>query len=567
MKTSALLLVSVVLAAVAGCRSSGAGERGGDGPLLIHGGTIHVGDGAGTTVPALAVRDGRVVFAGELDGARAAAGPNARELDLAGATAVPGLQDAHGHTLGLGASLEAVELGDTRSYDEVIERIAAAAADLPKGTWITGRGWDQTRWPGAQFPNHAPLSARVPDHPVFVRRVDGHAALANLRALELAGLAGDGALPSVAGGSVRVDADGRATGVLVDAAMSLVGTLIPAPSDDDVRRRALLAQERLLSEGLTCVHDMGLGPRDVAALRALDATGELKLRIAGYLWGNDGLSDPWYDEAARERDGRGARGRFRIAGVKLMIDGALGSRGAALLEPYSDAPAEDGLLQMPAEVYRALVERCASLGLQPATHAIGDRGNRVVLDAYERVEELDPGFRALRPRLEHAQVVAVEDLPRLARLGVIPSMQPRHATSDMRWAEDRVGAARIEGAYAWRALATKTTPLAFGSDFPVEPSAPLLGLYAARTRQDEGGDPPGGWRPAHRMSGAEALAGFTTGAAFAVHEENERGRLAPGFFADLTVLDGDPVACEPRELLSMRVLATVIEGELVYEAR
>jgi hypothetical protein len=401
---------------------------------------------------------------------------------------------------------------------------------------------------------------------VLVRRVDGHAALANARALELAGL--DGILdpvPAVAGGRVLVDAEGHATGVLIDAAMELVARHVPGPGADELSRRALLAQERLLAEGLTCVHDMGLAPDEVALFRALEEEGLLKLRVRGYLWGNAGLPDEPFATLARDR--RAPAARFRVAGVKLMIDGALGSRGAALLAPYADAHDEVGLLRMAPAELEALVARCAELGLQPAIHAIGDRGNRVVLDAYAAVAARDPGFLALRPRVEHAQVVAPADRARFAALPAIPSMQPRHATSDMRWAEARVGPERIEGAYAWRALASPAAPLAFGSDFPVEPSAPLLGLYAARTRQDERGAPPGGFQPEHRMSGAEALAGFTTGAAYAVGEEHERGRLLPGYFADLTVLAGDPVACAPAELLDMRVLATVIEGELVYDAR
>ena len=534
------------------------------GPLLVHGGTIHVGDGAGTTVEALAVRDGRVVYAGDLAGATAAAGEKAQVFDLLDATCVPGLQDAHGHTLGLGALLDAVDLVETRTFEEVVERIASAAAELPAGTWITGRGWDQTRWPIVAFPHHAALSARVPDHPVLVNRVDGHAALANAKALELAGL--DGVLdpvPVMEGGRVHVDSEGRATGVLVDTAIGLVGSHVPPTTPADVRRQILRAQDQLLSEGLTCVHDMGLSPGNVDLLRSLEADGLLKLRLRGYLWGNGGLGGEVYERLAADR----GDGRFRIAGVKLMIDGALGSRGAALLEPYHDAPDEVGLLRMSAGELEALVARCAELGLQPAIHAIGDRGNRLVLDSYSAQAARDVNFRGLRPRVEHAQVVAKDDWGRFRSLGVLPSMQPRHATSDMRWAEERVGPERVRGAYAWKRLVGEEVPLAFGSDFPVEPSAPLLGLYAARTRQDEEGQPVQGFQPGQRMNGIEALAGFTSGAAFAVGEELERGRLLPGYFADMTVLDIDPVTCPPAELLTARVVATLIEGELVYDTR
>ncbi|MEM7308132.1 MAG: amidohydrolase [Planctomycetota bacterium] len=557
-------LAALVFGLVSACSTVGE-EGGSDGSeLLITGGTIHLGDGAGTTVEALLVRDGRVAFAGELAGAVLAAGEDVRPLNLGGATAVPGLQDAHGHLLGLGALLEAVDLQDTRSYEEVIERIAARAAELAPGTWITGRGWDHTRWPDAEFPHHAPLSDRVPDHPVLVSRVDGHAALANARALSAAGL--DGVLdpvPTVEGGRVHVDDAGRATGVLVDTAMQLVGRHVPEPDAGDLRRHLLHAQRKLLAEGLTCVHDMGLSPAELALLRELEASGELRLRVHAYLWGNGGLNAPALAPLLAERGGP----CVQLSGVKLMIDGALGSRGAALLHPYHDAPDEVGLLRMEQDELEALVATCAELRLQPAIHAIGDRGNRAVLDAFERQAERDTGFLALRPRVEHAQVVAEADWPRFAAMGAIPSMQPRHATSDMRWAGERVGPERLRGAYAWRRLTADNAPLAFGSDFPVEPSAPLLGLYAARTRQDEAGQPAGGFQPEQRMSGAEALAGFTSGAAFAVREEDERGQLRPGWFADLTVLDVDPVTCEPARLLDARVLLTVIEGEVVFDGR
>ena len=530
--------------------------------LLIWGGTIYAESDA--TVEALVLREGRVSFAGDLAAATRDAGPGAAALDLKGATLVPGLQDAHGHLSGLGALLEEVDLTTTRSYDEVIDLIVARAEDLPPGTWITGRGWDQTRWPDAAFPQHGPLSERVPYHPVLVRRVDGHAALANARALELAGL--DGVLdpvPSVEGGRVHVDSAGRATGVLIDTAMGLVSAKVPPPDPGAARRRFLAAQDRVFSEGLTCVHDMGLSPAEVELLEELEASGELRLQVRGYLWGNSGLEGPRVATlAAAPR-----RGAMRLVGVKLMIDGALGSRGAALLEPYTDAPHEVGLMRMEQVELNRLVARCGELGLQPATHAIGDRGNRSVLNAYARQAEIDAGFLDLRPRVEHAQVVAPGDWERFAAMGVIPSMQPRHATSDMRWAEERVGPDRLAGAYAWRRLEAENAPLAFGSDFPVEPSAPLLGLYAARTRQDEDGQPLGGWLPEQRVDGAGALEGFTAGAAYAVGEEDERGKLLAGYHADFTVLSVDPVTCEPSALLDARVLLTAIEGDIVYDAR
>src|SRR5262245_1669358 len=492
------------------------------------------------------------------------AGLRVRELDLGGAVAVPGLTDAHGHLESLGETLESVDLLGCKSLDELVERVSARAKTQPSGTWIIGRGWDQTLFPGQQFPEHAALSKRVPDHPVYLERVDGHAAFVNARALELAGLIGvngvNGALPSVEGGRIVVGVDGKPTGVLVDAATTLVTAMIPDADHATRTRRILAAQEALLAFGLTGMHDMGTSPATLAVLQELERDGKLKLRVASYLWANEGLGG-----FGRIRVVDDPERKLRVIGAKLMIDGALGSRGAALLEPYSDAPGESGLPQFTPEAYGQRLSEVIRAGLQPATHAIGDRGNRIVLDAYEHAFPPSKAA-AVRPRIEHAQVVAPEDWPRFGALGVIPSMQPTHATSDMRWAEARLGPERVLGAYAWRRLASVRTPLAFGSDFPVESPDPLAGLYAARTRQDKSGNPPDGWLADQCLDGSAALAGFTSGAAYAAHEEELRGKLLPGFAADLSVLTLDPTACEPRELLAARVLATIVDGEVVYSA-
>ncbi len=508
-------------------------------------------------------------------------GSNSQMIDLRGGIAIPGLQDAHGHIEGLGEALENVDLVGCPSFAELVARVHRRAAHEPPGTWILGRGWDHTLW-GSDFPRHDSLSAATPDHPVFLERVDGHAALVNARALELAGLTGR-PLPEIEGGKIVVDESEAPTGVLVDAAMALPAGKIPLPDRAARRRRILLAQDALLRAGLTTVHDMGVGAQTAAVLEELEAEGLLHLRVIAYLWANEGLAwerqeleagalplEPSHGTETPERyprpcDADPAR-KLRFLGAKLMIDGALGSRGAALLEPYADAPGESGLLQMTPEVYARRLRAAVDAGLQPATHAIGDRGNRVVLDAYERELRENPRLANLRPRIEHAQVVASEDWPRFERLGVIPSMQPTHATSDMRWAEARVGPERVLGAYAWKRLRGPHAPLAFGSDFPVESSNPCLGLYAARTRQDALGSPPGGWLPDQCLDAREALAAFTSGAAWAAHEEGTRGKLGMNYFADLTVLDVDPLTCAPEELLRARVLLTIIDGQVVYES-
>ncbi len=546
--------------------------------LWLRNGTIYV-DAEKPPVTALLIVSGRVHAAGSEAEVREVvatwdervknSGLSVDELDLDGAVVVPGLIDAHGHLEGLGEALESVDLLGCTSLDELVERVAARAATQPAGSWILGRGWDQTLFPGQEFPVHGALSARVPEHPVFLERVDGHAAFVNARALELTGFA-NAELPDVEGGRIVVDARGVPTGVLVDAAATLVAARIPKPDRATITRRILAAQEALLAFGLVGMHDMGTTPQGLAVLRGLEQDGRLELRVASYVWANEGV--PSYLRSEREHVGPAARAsqsrldqKVRLIGAKLMVDGALGSRGAALFEPYSDAPGEVGLLQMSPELYAARLREAVAADLQPATHAIGDRGNRMVLDAYEREFGADPERLAwFRPRIEHAQVVAPEDWARFDRLGVIPSMQPTHATSDMRWAEARVGSERIPGAYAWRRLPSARAPLACGSDFPVESPNPLLGLYAARTRADASGKPSGGWLADQCLDGASALAGFTSGAAFAAHEETLRGKLLPGFAADLTVLSVDPVRCTPQELLSARVLATMVDGELVY---
>jgi predicted amidohydrolase YtcJ len=544
----------------------------GDGKTVYHNGLVYT-DPFADPVPVLVVDHERGVVddsvqvdgpldAGDLD---RLAGMGFRLVDLRGGTAIPGLQDAHGHTEGLGLALEEVDLNGCRSYAEVVARIAERAATLPSGSWVTGRGWDQTRWPENAFPEHGALSRATPEHPVLVRRVDGHAALANALALERAGLldlAGDD-VPIVEGGLVHVDEGGRPTGVLIDTAMSLVSRHVPPPDREARRRHFLLAQEQLLSEGIVCVHDMGMDVEGAEILAELEEEGLLELRVIAYLYGNSGLGAGVAERYPRPED-RDPRSKLRVLGSKLMMDGALGSRGAALLQPYADESEEVGLLRMSAEEFGARVDEVLAAGLQPATHAIGDRANRIVLDVYADRLARDASMRDLRPRIEHAQIVSQADWERFDELGVVASMQPTHATSDMRWAEARVGSERIAGAYAWRRLTADPRDLAFGSDFPVERSDPLLGLYAARTRQDTEGTPVGGWLPGQRLDAREAVAAFTQGAARAAREEGQRGRLEEGYFADLTVLDIDPVTCAPAELLEATVLMTVIDGEIVH---
>ncbi len=522
--------------------------------LLVRGGTILTGDPQRPEVRALAAAGGEIVA---LEGdAEALAGrcPPGQIVDLAGGSATAGLHDAHAHLLGLAMSLAQVDLRGARSIDEVVERVRRGAP--PEG-WIVGRGWDQNLWPGAAMPTHDALSAAFPERPVWLRRVDGHAGWANLAALRAAGISA--ATPVPVGGEIptRDGPGGREpTGLLVDAAMELVP--VPAPPAAELRRRLLVAQEHALARGLCGVHEMGVSAEADALLRALAVEGLLKLRIVGYAdegWLMKGQGFPAMPDRPAPDD------RYALQGVKLYVDGALGSRGAALLQPYSDRPGHLGMLQHPPGGLAAAVAATAARGFQVAAHAIGDAGVRALLDALAAA-----GLRGARPRVEHAQVIDLADLPRFVELGAIASMQPTHATSDMAWAEARLGPGRLAGAYAWRRFLDAGVPLAFGSDFPVEAVEPTFGLYAAITRQDEAGAPAGGWLPDQRVTLAEAIAAFTRGAAYAAGREAWLGALRVGARADLTCFVGDVRAMSAPELRGAEVRATIVDGALAWSA-
>lgn len=542
--------------------------------LVVRGGRIRTLDPERPVVEALAVAGGRVVELGPRAEIVRRIGPETEILDLEGATAVPGLVDAHLHLEGVGNRLHTLDLVG-QELRALLDAVAEAAAARPPGTPILGRGWDQTTWSQgdcpegtepcldpAGFPTRDLLDRVAPNHPVVLTRVDGHARWANGAALALGGI--DTKTPDPAGGRIGRDADGRPSGLLVDNAMRLVTERLPKTSAEALKRRLLDAQRELLSVGLTAVHEMSGSPAMWTALSALEAEGRLKLRVFFYLWGQDGDLDALIDRFPTE--GLGPDARLRRVGVKLMADGALGSRGAALLAPYADAD-HDGALLLSPEALGRRARIAAEHGLAPAVHAIGDRANRVVLDELGALRAARGGtWGRLRPRIEHAQILHPEDMPRLAALGVVASMQPTHATTDMRWAEARLGPDRLAGAYAWARLRTSGATLAAGSDAPVESPDPVAGIYAARTRTDRRGQPEGGWRPEERLSGAAALAAFTRGPAWAVGAEDELGRLSVGHRADLTVLSVDPVEAEPDALLDAEARFTVVGGEVVFRA-
>ena len=499
----------------------------------------------------LEARHGRFEHSGSVHPAH----HGAAAFDLPGAFALPGLIDAHGHLLGLGGMLDEVDLVGTTSYQEVIARAVKKASTLPKGSWVIGRGWDQNDWSNTAMPRHQELSAAIPDHPVWLTRVDGHAGLANQKALQLGGVGKDSVVGE--GGEILRSEDGEPTGVLVDDAMAAIK--LPALSPDQIRQRLLAAQRECLRHGLTCVHDAGVDRTTLDVMVALHKEGKWLLRT--YV-----LLDPNERELIARGPWQTPDARIVVRAVKLYADGALGSRGASLLEPYTDMPGKRGLVSLPKGMLLEVAQRCADSGMQLCTHAIGDAANRTVLDAYAAVK-IEGGLAPLRFRIEHAQVIAEDDFARFARLGVLPSMQPTHLTSDMPWATERLGPERVLRAYAWRRFHGLGVVVPFGSDFPVESVDPRKGLFAAVTTRGERGGPPGGYRPDQKLSREQAIRGFTRHAAHAMFAERDLGRIELGNFADFTVFDRDLLTCAEDDILQAKVLLTVIGGQVAYDGR
>ncbi|QNK01016.1 amidohydrolase [Dyella telluris] len=521
---------------------------------------IHTMDPARPEATALAWNDdGRLLAVGETAELQKQY-PGAVIDDARGATVIPGLIDAHGHMLGLGMTHIQVNLLGSASRAEAVSRLKAAAATLPKGAWLIGYGWDQNRWPDRQFPTAADLDAVFPDRPVYLDRVDGHAAWVNTAAMKHATRALDGDWQPDGGRIVR--AGKKASGVLIDGAKALVEKAVPPLTREQTREAYKAAFADAVAAGLTGVHDPGVSLQDFKVLQEMAAAGEIPLRLYEMADGNHEALDWLCSQDGHWAD---ASGRLQMRTVKLYMDGALGSRGAALLADYSDDHGNRGIFVTSPEAYRTAVEKAYRCHVQVATHAIGDRGNRQVLDTYQAVlgDHADSDHRW---RVEHAQIVAPDDIPRFASLHLIASMQPTHATSDMPWAEQRLGAERLKGAYAWQHFIQEKVPLAFGSDFPVEQVNPMLGLYAAVTRQDLKGQPPGGWLPDQRVSRIQALAGFTRGGAYASFMEDQVGALKPGMRADFVVLSADLMTVSPRQIADLKPLSTWVDGKAVYRA-
>ena len=519
--------------------------------LAITGARIYTINPQNPLVSAIAVKDGKVLAVG--DSVDSYLGPSTRRIDAKGSTIVPGLIDAHVHMRSLGDSLEMLDLRGTRSAEQIAGMVRRAAQASKPGEWIRGRSWDQTAWPSREFPTGGLLSSAAPDNPVYLTRVDGHAAWVNQKALQIADL--NAATPDPPGGKILRSPAGAPTGVLIDRAQALVARHIPEDTPERIAQHIARAAAECARLGLTSVHDAGIGERELDAYRRLIAEHKLPVRVYAMIGGEGPL---WREYLKR---GPEIGERLTVRSIKLMADGALGSRGAALLAPYSDDPGNSGLLILAKSDIERVARDAVAHGFQVNTHAIGDRANRIVIDAYAAALQ---GRNDRRFRIEHAQVVALEDIPRFAEYSIVASMQPSHATSDMRWAQARLGPWRINGAYAWRRFLTLGIPVASGSDFPVEEPNPLWGFYAAVTRQDRAGSPPGGWFPAQRMTRQEALKSWTLEGAYAAFEEQIKGSLEPGKLADFVMLSGDIMTMPPPGIPGVQVKLTVVGGEIVF---
>ena len=524
---------------------------------VIHNAHVYTMNPDQPTAEAFAVQGDRILMVGS-DTQVLDSYPDAERRDAAQLPIIPGLIDAHAHLMGRGLSLLQADLVGTSSKDAVVERLREHEERMPEGAWLTGRGWDQNDWPEQEYPTRSDLDSAFPDRPVWIERIDGHAAWANTAALIAAGFDQIRDADDPQGGRILRDEHDEPTGIFVDAAMNLVGRSAPEPTDD-ARVEAL---RRVLKEtaqyGLTGIHDAGIDIKDLELYRRAVENGWFTIRLYGMISGMGATFQHFCEKGPMLDD------LLTVRSVKFYIDGALGSRGAALLEPYSDEPGTNGLLQISPDAFTENVKSALRCGFQVNTHAIGDRGTRVVLDAYEKATN-ELGFASGRHRIEHAQIVHRDDVARFREMGVIASMQPTHATSDMYWAADRLGEDRLDGAYSWRSFLDEGVTLAFGSDFPVENVNPLLGLYAAVTRQDAEEYPEGGWLPDQILTREEALKAFTFDAAYAAFQENDLGSIEPGKFADFVLLSKDVMIIPVTEILTTQVVATYLNGERIYQ--
>jgi predicted amidohydrolase YtcJ len=529
---------------------------------FLHG-RIYTNDPQHRWAAAMAVREGKITCIGGIEQIMLECGggaENAETVQLAGHFVMPGFNDAHVHLGSAGADMLAVRLNGAASIEELQKRLADAVATHKQSEWITGSGWDHTLWPDKKFPTKQQLDAVSPKNPVLLRHVSGHVAIANSLALKLAGITKE--TPNPKGGEFERAEDGELTGMLKEgSAIQLVAEYVPDPSPEERRRGIEMALADAAKNGVTSLQDNSEWD-DFLVYRDLKEEGKLTARITEWLHfttalgelqnmrSEGGVSDPW----------------LKTGALKMVTDGALGSRTAAMLAAYSDDPSVSGIATMEPEKLRQMAIERDKAGFQLAFHAIGDRANRVALDVFEAVAKTNAP-RDRRDRIEHAQVVAPEDFARFAKLNVIASMQPSHQTTDMRWAEQRVGPERVKGAYAWATMQKDGVRLAFGTDYPVEPISPFRGLYACVTRELPDGGPQGGWQPQEKISLDDCIRGYTSGSAYAQFEEGKKGQLKPGQYADFIVLSNDLTKVPPSDYVKTQVLRTVVDGRTVYPSQ
>ena len=531
--------------------------------LVFTNAQVYTAEDNNPTAEAVAIKDGRFVYVGSQAEVSSWIGPETEVVDLSGATVLPGLVDAHMHLSGVGNRELTLNLEGLNSLESFLAKVKERVDQTAAGDWVTGRGWIETFWSPPVFPTRQDLDRIAPNNPVLLTRADGHASIANSMALKLAGVTRDTRAP--AGGAINKDSRGEPTGMLIDAAQGLVRRLVPPPSEAELDRALVVGAERSLALGWTQIHDAGGNLAEVERMRRLFQEGRLKLRIYKTVNGPSASADsliargPSIDEFD---------GRFTFRTIKAVMDGALGSRGAALLEPYSDDPSTTGLITTDTVALRDMLERSLRAGIQVETHAIGDRANRILLDMYQAAFAVVPsGERHIaepRWRNEHSQIVNPVDLPRFKELGIIASMQPSHAIGDLHFVPARIGLDRTEGTYAWQTFLAAGVPVAGGSDAPVERGEPMIEFYAAVARKDIRGFSGEGWHPEQAVTRQQALKIFTYWPAFAAFEEDRRGTITAGKWADLTVLDRNIMAIPEDQILTTQNLMTVVNGEIVY---
>lgn len=521
--------------------------------MIVHHAKIYTVDDAFSLAEAMAIRDGKIIAIGTNDAILKEYESDKME-DAGGKTILPGFIDAHAHFVGYGFSLQKVDLVGTTSWEDVLTRCGDFAKALKPGQWLTGRGWDQNDWTRKEFPTNEKLNALFPDRPVLISRIDGHAAIANQQALDIARLKpGD----KLEGGEIEVK-DGKLTGILVDNAVDLVSAKIPAPTDAEGKDALMKAQRNCFAVGLTGVHDCGLDYDAVEKIQQLQQSGDLKMRM--YVMLSDSRKN--FDWAFSK--GKIKTDRLTVSGFKVYADGALGSRGACLLQPYSDKPGWSGFLLSAPAHFDSVANIIYQKGWQMCTHAIGDSGNRTILNIYAKYLK---GKNDLRWRIEHAQVVNQQDFPLFGANAVIPSVQPTHGTSDMYWAGDRLGAERVKGAYAYQQLLKENGWIPLGTDFPVEDISTFKTFFAAVVRQDAKGYPAGGYQMENALTREQTIRGMTIWAAKAAFEEKQKGSLEKGKFADFIILDTDLMTCPAEAILKTNVLATYVNGERVFSKK